>query len=201
MPDLTPFSGAIGAIAGATIALVGTWLTWRHQFNMEILKDRQALRNARRERLRQTYEVVLLTAVTMRQAAARLIVLFGDETAESRGKELNELFEKVTADLDHARVRLLLEQGTDLVYAQFEKLRLQFIEYQQLETDKRSGDRSIRATDLGERRRQIEADVELLRAAMHESLNSLDEPVTDVRLAERSRRRVLPPIKRWLRRN
>ncbi len=58
--DLSPLTlSFIGTILGAAIALAGTYVTQRNLWQIEVLRDARALRDARRDRLRKLYESLL----------------------------------------------------------------------------------------------------------------------------------------------
>ena len=53
------------ASIGFTSAVVVMRRTLRHQRDLDLLKDARSLRDAKRDRLRQSFEVVLMTAITV----------------------------------------------------------------------------------------------------------------------------------------
>lgn len=188
MPDLTPFVPAISALGGALIgggaALLGQWLTWQRQFNLEVLKDRRALQVARRERLQGTYETVLLAATSLQSASTRLIFLLADETAEDRARQVRELLARADDGLDRARVRLMLDRdAATTIYPAFEAVRSFFNELWLLESDKRQGDQTIRSTDIGNKRRELHLGVDALCQAMVDSLAQLDQTIDELAVA------------------
>jgi hypothetical protein len=94
-----PVGGGLVALASA-LAVFG--LTQRHQRELEILKDARALRDARRERLRASYEQTLLVTRGVRDAIRDF-----PQTGEPR--PLNDAFLKAIEDVNLVRVRLTLE--------------------------------------------------------------------------------------------
>jgi hypothetical protein len=186
MPDLIPFASGITALLGALIgsgaALLGQWLTSRRQFKLEALKDRRALQVARRERLQGTYETVLQTAMLMKATTGRLTFLLAFESPESRksrGEEVRELLGRTEADLDQARVRLILDRdGAATVYPIFESMRATFNELWDLQ-----GNTFVPWTHIGEKRREVERAVDALRQAMVDSLAQLDRRIDELAVA------------------
>jgi hypothetical protein len=180
MPDLSPYTGQVGVLVGAIIGFLAQWVNGKRQFDLERLRQQQARRTARYDRLLATYETVLGVSLTVRDATLRLIALADDETRESRDAELAGLFERVTADLQIARVRLLIHSETARVREVFEDLLNLFNELRLLERDKHEGDRRTRSTDLGNKRKEIFDRLTLLTAAIRISLEQLEPPPNNV---------------------
>jgi hypothetical protein len=157
MPDLMPFAGPLGAAAIALVSAVTIFvLTQRHQLHQDVLKDARVLRDAKRDRLRETYEVVLHSADAMKRASVRLSFLMSDETEESRAAELRDLFATATEGLDRARIRLLLDPEGHPVHAAFEEIRDAWIRFQVFSGERRAGDRSVLAKDITAQRQRME---------------------------------------------
>jgi hypothetical protein len=127
MPDLTPYTGLIGVVIGGCIKLLGVRLTQQQQYRLEVLRDRQALRNATRGRLGETYTTVLLAAATMDAVAQRALSLWGNK---EQVQALNEELRALSAELNHAGVRVLLEQQATDVNNAFNAVRQAFADFQ-----------------------------------------------------------------------
>src|SRR5712691_1384522 len=93
MPDLTPYLSLIGVAVGSCLTLLDVGLTMRNQYRLEVLKDRQALRNATRDRLRDTYATVFLASATMDAVAQRALGLWG---GKEQVKVLSEEFQALS---------------------------------------------------------------------------------------------------------
>jgi hypothetical protein len=181
MPDLMPFAGPLGAAAIALISAVTVFvLTQRHQLHLDVLKDARALRDAKRDRLRATYEIVLHSADAMKRAAVRLSFLLADETEAARDAELQAHFRTATEGLERARIRLLLDPEGQPIYAAFEEIRDAWIRFQVLLGERRAGDPAARATDVGVERRRLEEGFTALLGAVRSSLAPLDQPIREL---------------------
>jgi hypothetical protein len=131
MPDLTPFAGAIqtaaGVLIGGIVSIVTLRITMRQQYRLEVLRDREALRNATRDRLRDTFATALLAAAMMDTIAQRTLSLWGTKEEVAA---LNDELRAIRGELSRAGVRILLEQQATGVEAAYNEVRRVFESFQ-----------------------------------------------------------------------
>ncbi len=68
-------------------------LTQQHQLRLDVLKDARALRDAKRDRLQDTYTTVFLAAANMDAIAQRTLGLWG---SKEQVQTLNEQLQALT---------------------------------------------------------------------------------------------------------
>ena len=95
-------------VSGAT-ALGGVWLAQRKQAHQELLKDRRALRDQKRERLRRLYEKALLASQVLKHCEQRRNYVFEGETVAQRDDSLRKYLAEATKGLDDVQVSLMLD--------------------------------------------------------------------------------------------
>jgi hypothetical protein len=131
MPDLTPFAGAIqtaaGVLIGGIVSIVTLRITMRQQYRLEVLRDREALRNATRDRLRDTFATALLAAAMMDTIAQRTLSLWGTKEEVAA---LNDELRAIRGELSRAGVRILLEPQATGVEAAYNEVRRVFESFQ-----------------------------------------------------------------------
>jgi len=110
-----------GAAVGGIIGFVGTRLTIQAQADRDLRQqafrvrqeadaDARQLRDARRERLRQSYETLVLAAITGNEMVRHTqFVLSSDETVEARDARLGKMISEAWKGIDAARIALMLE--------------------------------------------------------------------------------------------
>jgi hypothetical protein len=196
MPDLTPYnvligaaiagcSAIVGGVIGGCFTIVGVRLTMGHQYRLEVLRDRQALRNATRDRLRDAYTTVFLAAAKMDAIAQRTLGLWnGKEKAQA----LNEDLRALNTELSRAGIHVLLEQHATEVEATYNEVRQAFVNFQNQYVVLQQNLTDDRMEQLDEVRRQrdaLSALVEDLRKVMLHSLAPLNEPIPGADQARR----------------
>lgn len=171
---------AIASLATAAIAtsftLVGGVILFllnrRHQLRQDVLKDQRALRDAKRERLTRTYEATLLAAVGMQHYTSVL-------RTRPVGWDLNQEMQSLEAlfkDADLASARLLVEADATLVAREFEDLFRSFTALRNALSE-RTQDPQVLLSPIQDLEQKFMAVFAGLRAAIHESLQPLNESI------------------------
>ena len=118
---------------GGMIGFVGTSLTVRAQAShdtkeqafrrrLEVDADARQLRDARRERLRRSYQTLVLAAITGSEMVRHTqFVLSTDETVERRDQRLGKMVSEAWKGIDEARIALMLESDGREVLDVFDK--------------------------------------------------------------------------------
>lgn len=176
MPDLAPFAPLlllVGTVLGASVAFFGTYLTQRNLWTLDVLKDARALRDAKRERLRNNYTAVLQAYTEL--FANMPVGPSNDEQAQTAKEKLEQVF-----------LQLLLEPEAEPVITQLsvfmvEKSWLSDL----LDPDERIEpvgilvSAGVPAGDLDSRRKY--ATPQDLRRAMRDSLKAFEQPIRRVK--------------------
>ena len=178
---VSAFVAIVVASIGFTSAIVVMRRTLRNQRDMEVLRDARALRDSKRERLRLSFEPVLLTAVTVRDIVHERRFLFGNETEAERDARLQEALVKAVADIDHTRVRLLLETNGTRIVDKLDEIHKAFATVLMLQQARRHDPATtISWQRIQEEEQQVEAGARELESVMRGELAKLEKPMAEL---------------------
>jgi hypothetical protein len=168
----------IGArlIAGvqATKAAAQEDLRRAHERDQARLADQRALRDAKRERLRDDYVAIAYAADNGLSVSKQLMLLLAGDTPEARQRRLSAQLEEATDNLGRAAIRLKLEQGTQHVLEAYNGVRALWFTYQYQVTD---AERRRDYRETGETLGKIEGKVRGLIDGAKADLDRLGEPI------------------------
>lgn len=170
----------IPIISGAT-ALGGVWLAQRKQAKQETLKDRRALRDQKRERLRQQYEKAILAARSFLESMPEIGSI---RPAEQRYREFVRVHEEKTEDLKQTRISLKLDSNGEKALCHLDSLIEGFVEYHVHDHifsdpthDPTPEERDAWSKKSVELIRKMRVELEALEVAAREDLGELEKPI------------------------
>jgi len=165
------------SLIGGGLALAGVLITQWFVIRNERRKDEQALRDAKRERLRAIFESLISAATTMHVVTGELLLRRDDETAEQREERLNILIAKTQRDLTRSVIRAHLETEVDSAVQAMDRIFGAFKDFIADWRLRESDPSSVPAASLGTLRRNIEVDIQSLENIAQHHLTSLDHPI------------------------
>jgi|SRR5713226_8795202 len=189
-PELAKLLTTLGVAAvGVGGTALGAWLNQRGaqrvaqrafqgQSEIELVKDRRALRDKKRERLQAPFEHMLRAARTLRDVIQARRFTWGDETPEERDTKLNNALRTVLQDIEGAQIHLRLEPGTAALADKFDETFNAFMNVGLLQR-LRQGDstEAISLEQIQEAENKVRAGVRELEDTMRTTLAELDQPI------------------------
>ncbi len=124
----------LGVGVGALLSLAGVWYTqWQQakqqqaqrerEQEREHLSDARALRDAKRERLRELYAPILAAAWSMNDVPIEDKYTYRQETPEQKKERLEQWHQRTRKDVDECLLKLALERDATGVREIFDNLR------------------------------------------------------------------------------
>jgi hypothetical protein len=155
-------------------ALGVAYLTQARQGRVDRNQDLRALRDAKRERLRDAYKEILTTALSLEKLAGVYAWLGGrPEYQKGLDAELNETMK----DLDRELVTLMLESEASHVMGMFDEVREAFTRYRLHVVSKTTDPDFSTYRSLGEELEKLKKVVPELVDSARNHLEELEKPI------------------------
>jgi hypothetical protein len=125
--------GLVGALAGFAFGhfMQSRRDTTKYERDKEAadVGDKRRLRDAKLERIREAFRVVLSSSWGIATAAAEMRWTYEGESDDAKRDRINELLDEAMEGINRARSLLALEEDMDNVLTEFQTLRVAFLAF------------------------------------------------------------------------